>query len=328
MNINYIYKKTKIIEQNILRIEVAKNVLELLPQLPSIEETLRKKSLLKSSLFSAKIEGNTLEIEEIENSLYADSRQKEKKEVFNILKTLKRIHANNIIEKISIEILLKFHSMVMESLSPQAGKFRNEPSAIFNQADIAIYMTPPPSQILNLLNTLINKIDQNQDHPCVNAAIAHFTFEKIHPFLDGNGRVGRIISSLILKNAGYGFRGLATLEEYLNNHRETYYDYLSISSKDITRFVEFFTQAIASSAELVISQLKDTKEEKPFDTLLPRRQEILLIIKDHKLVSFDFIRRRFPKVAKSTLHYDLSTLLKKEFVKKLGSTRGVLYAPK
>lgn len=328
MNINYTYQKTQIIEKNIIRIEVAKNVLELLPQLPHIEETLRRKSLLKSSLFSAQIEGNTLEIGEIENSLSKDSQQKEKKEVFNILKTLKWLHSNYNSLQVTIEILLQLHSMVMESISYQAGKLRHEPSAIFNQAGVAIYMTPPPSQILDLLNSFITTINQSHDHPSINAAIAHFTFEKIHPFLDGNGRVGRIISSLILKNAGYGFRGLAVLEEYLNNHRETYYDCLSTDGKDITVFVEFFTKGVAESAELTINQLKDIKDEKPFDTLLPRRQEILLIIKDHQLVSFDFIKRRFPTIPKSTIHYDLSMLLKKGFIKKLGSTRGVLYSPK
>ena len=68
-------------------------------------------------------------------------------------------------------------------------------------------------------------------------------------------------------------------------------------------------------------------QEKPEDTLLPRRQEILAIIRDHKLISFDFLKRRFYKVPASSLHYDLKMLQKKGFIKKLGVTRGVLYKP-
>lgn len=63
------------------------------------------------------------------------------------------------------------------------------------------------------------------------------------------------------------------------------------------------------------------------DQLLPRRKEILETIKDHKLVSFDFLRRRFMRIAPSSLHYDLRQLAKKGFIRKLGVTRGVVYAP-
>jgi len=62
--------------------------------------------------------------------------------------------------------------------------------------------------------------------------------------------------------------------------------------------------------------------------LLPRRQEILNIIKDHQLVSFNLIERRFPSIPPSNLHYDLQQLLKANLIKKLGRTRGVLYVPK
>jgi predicted HTH transcriptional regulator len=117
------------------------------------------------------------------------------------------------------------------------------------------------------------------------------------------------------------------LEEYLSDHREEYYDLLAISKKDITDFVEFFTKAIALSAEKAIGELQANKENSS-DTLLPRRQEIFSIINDHKMVSFNFIKRRFQKVPDSSLHYDLRALINKGFIKKLGSTRGVVYAPK
>ena len=61
------------------------------------------------------------------------------------------------------------------------------------------------------------------------------------------------------------------------------------------------------------------------DFLLPRRKEILEIIKDHRMISFDFIKRRFMAVPESTLHYDLKQLRSKGFIKKLGATRGVVY---
>lgn len=328
MDINYQYRETSKIKKNIIRIEVAKKIIELFPKLPHIEEHFRHKSLLKSSLFSARIEGNRLQIEEIENIQKNTSRSREKKEVFNILQGLKWIHSKNSPKKISQNAILKLHKFVLSGLLADAGGFRNEHSAVFNQAGIAIYMTPPPSEIPTLINKIIATIKNSKKHPAINAAIAHFAFEKTHPFLDGNGRVGRLLSNFILKNSGYGFRGLVVLEEYFSENREEYYDLLSSTKKDITEFVEFFQDAIVTSAEKAIAELKDTKQEKATDSLLPRRQEIIAIIKDHKMVSFDFIKRRFYKIPDSSLHYDISELVKKGFVRKLGETRGVMYTIK
>jgi len=144
--------------------------------------------------------------------------------------------------------------------------------------------------------------------------------------LDGNGRLGRLLAVFILKQGGFDFRGLLSLEEYLEKNRESYYRFLAINKKDITDFVEFFLEAVANQAEKTIAGLKEINQEKEEDFLLPRRREILEIIRDHQIVSFDFIKRRFPKVAPSTLHYDLRKLIEEGFVKKLGSTRAVRYS--
>lgn len=324
MDINYKFRKTTSIGKNIVRIEVAKKVIDLLPTLSHIEESFRHKSLLKSSLFSAKIEGNKLRVEEIENIEKTSAKNREKKEVFNILQALKRIHASRAPKKLNIDFILKIHKTIMQDLSSDAGKLRSEPSAIFNQAGVAIYLTPPPSHLPKLVEKLI-EITKTREHPVIKAAVTHFVFEKIHPFLDGNGRVGRLLSSYILKNSGYGFKGLLGLEEYLSDHRDEYYDLLASENKDITAFVEFFTEAIAISSKKIIGELKEDKLDEE-NSLLPRRQEILSIIKDHKMVSFNFIKRRFQKVPDSSLHYDLKKLINKGFIKKLGTTRGVLYA--
>jgi Fic family protein len=319
------YRETLKIRDNIIRIEVAKKIIDLLPKLPHIEESFRHKSLLKSSLFSARIEGNRLEIEEIENIQNNTSRSREKKEVFNILQALKWIHSIPSKKIITVKTILKLHKFVMNGLSADVGHFRNEPSAIFTTGGIAIYMTPPPSELPTLINNLLATIKTGKDHVVIKSAIAHFAFEKIHPFLDGNGRVGRLLSAYILKSLGYGFRGLVVIEEYISNHREEYYDLLAVAKKDITDFVEFFLRAVLESTEKAIEELQNTKEEKATDSLLPRRQEIIAIIKDHKMVSFDFIRRRFYKIPDSSLHYDIRMLIKKGFIKKLGDTRGALY---
>lgn len=329
----YFCRQTPTIKTNLEKLEVLRQVIDLLPALPHLEENLRRESLLKSSLYSARIEGNRLKLEDINYvSLQKSTKDIEKVEVANILKALHWLYSGTGPKKISQKVIFKLHKFVMLNLSPEAGHFRKELSAIFNQAGIAIYLTPPPSQISQLMNLLIKKINSNKqsfssnkEHDLVKAAVAHFTFEKIHPFLDGNGRVGRLLATFILKNSGLGFRGLVSLEEYFDKNRQDYYDLLANSKKDITDFVEFFLAGLVLQAGKAIERMKDIKIELTEDSLLPRRREILEIVKDHKLVTFDFLKRRFAKVPQSTLHYDLKQLLEKSFIKKLGITRGVLY---
>lgn len=252
MRLDYTYRTTSLITKYLTDIEVARQLIELLPQLPSIEANLRRKSLLKSSLFSARIEGDRLELQDVESSGYR--QDKEKIEVFNILAALRLIYSNRFPKRVTVRTILRMHKIIM------------------------------------------------------------FAFEKIHPFLDGNGRVGRLFVTYILFRGNFGFRGIVSLEEYLEKHRETYYDLLAKTKMDITPFIEVFLEAIVMSAKQVVTDIQGIKEERPEDALLPRRAEILAIIRDHKLTSFDFIRRRFSKVPHSTLHFDLTQLMKKGFI--------------
>jgi Fic family protein len=325
MKLNYKYRETGKIRDLLQEIEVLRKVINILPILPSIEENMRRKSLLKSAVFSARIEGNKLNLQDI---LHNRVPQKDiaRIEIENINKALKFIYSSKAPKRLTKNLILKLHKFTMQNISSSAGLIRNEQSAIFNQAGIAIYMPPSPPELQDLIQKFIIMANNSKEKAVINAAICHFAFEKIHPFLDGNGRVGRLLSIFISKLKGYDFRGLVSLEEYINSNRQAYYDLLTIQKKDITPFIEFFLESIAFGAERVVNKLKSRKEELPEDRLLPRRREILEIIKDHKIVSFDFIKRRFRRVPDSTLHYDLRQLTKQNFVKKLGETRGALYS--
>lgn len=329
MKFDHFYQKTPKIKTSIEQINVLRQVIDLLPRLPHVEESLRRESLLKSSLFSARIEGNKLKLEDINYaSMERPTKIIAKMEIANILRVLRWLYSNRAPKNLNIKLILRLHQLVMTNLSPDAGQIRHEPSAIFNQAGIAIYMTPPPSQVNALVSQLITKFNTLKEETPIKAAMIHFLFEKIHPFLDGNGRTGRLLSTFILNNAGYGFRGLVSLEEYLENNRQDYYDLLAQNKKDLTGFIEFFLEGLTIQAEKTVNHLKEIKTELPEDSLLPRRREILEIIKDHQTVSFDFLKRRFEAIPSSNLHYDLQKLLKGNFIKKLGTTRGVVYTVK
>lgn len=221
---------------------------------------------------------------------------------------------------------MKIHEIVMDSLSENLGRFRQEANAIFNASEIAIYMPPPPSQVQPLMEKLLKFVNSEKEtFVAIRASLAHFVFEKIHPFLDGNGRVGRLLIQSILHKGGYGMKGILSLEEYLDSHRLLYYAGLEDTEKDVTDYVEFMLEAISTTAEGAKRMAMQKKELKVEDFLLPRRAEILNIIKDHKIVNFDQIRRRFFAVNERTLRYDLKKLVDNGLVIKLGETKGVYY---
>jgi Fic family protein len=317
--ISYHFSRTKEIEQHLLDIEAIKIVFEQQKYLPQVEEKIRRLSLLKSSLYSARIEGNPLHLSDT-NSL--DSTDQYKIEVSNLLKAYEYLNFQTVTKNISVEIIRDLHQKVMSNLSSTAGKFRQEPWAIFDQSGNAIHLAPPYFDIPKLMNEYVAYLINLTEHPCITSAISQFIIEKIHPFADGNGRAGRLVSAYILKQSNYHLRGMIPFEEYTDNHRQAYY-YALEPSTDMTEFVEYFLNSLVVTSKSILEQLKNHPTSTP--SLPFRRQEIFDIISDHPNCSFDFLQRRFSRVNPKTLHYDLKKLLDLGIIVKIGATRGALY---
>lgn len=318
------YILTPKISQLLSSIEAAKEIIDSIAIPPEVEINIRRASTLKSSLFSARIEGNDLTLDDV---LKNPSKDQKRREVFNILKALNLIYQRSS-KDLNLKDILNFHQIVLEGLSTKddLGKFRVEVSAIFNSTGIAIHLPPRPSQILPLMMKLLSFINSSKEQFVpIKASLAHYTFEKIHPFLDGNGRVGRLLIQAVLSKGGYGMKGLLATEEYLDNHRADYYHGLESSERDVTDYLEFMLEAISSTAQQVKQQVLEKQHLEAEDYLLPRRAEILNIIKDHELVNFDTIKRRFVSVNERTLRYDLKKLQDGGLIRKRGTTKGVYY---
>lgn len=318
------YTLTPKISRLLQSIEASKEVINSIAIPPEIELNIRRQSTLKSSLFSARIEGNDLTLSDLDAT---PSKNQKKIEVFNILKALNWISERHL-KDIALKDILQIHAFVLNDLSEKQnlGKFRSEVSAIFNAAGIAVYMPPPPSQVQSLIERLLKFINSSKEPFIpIKASLAHYIFEKIHPFLDGNGRVGRLLLQAVLKRDGYDMKGLLSLEEYLDNHRSSYYSALEDPERDVTGFIEFMLEAIDETAKKARELVLQKEKLDATDYLLPRRAEILNIIREHQMVSFDTIRRRFVAIPERTLSYDLKKLQDANLIRKRGATKGVCY---
>ena len=283
-------------------------------------EKIHSASLLKSSLYSARIEGHTATFEEL------DEKKQEQLEIFNILKTIRyikrQVKKNT---KINKTFVSRLHSLAMQGISGEAGRFRTESTAIFNQAGVVIYLPPPPIKVSEHILALCTFINgKYEQFPLVNAFITHLIFEKIHPFLDGNGRVGRLLVYAIFQSKGYDFGMHIPFEEYIDNHKQDYYYALDIGLQDPNEYLVFMLEAYYAQTEN-IKKLLLSEQNSPAVLLPPRQEEIYRIIRDHKTISLDFISRRFMKVPKRTIRYDLKKLVDAGLVAKIGQTRGVIY---
>lgn len=288
-----------------------------------IKENIQRVSLLKSSLFSARIEGNPLKISDFEFG--TETEEEKKKEIFNIVKAINFMDKNVRTNILTEDIVLHLHSLVLQNITPDAGHFRTEMSAIFNQAGVAVYMPPPPNQISKLLNELLNYVNSEEKFPLVNAFVAHLIFEKIHPFLDGNGRVGRLLISAIIKSKGWDFSFTVPFEEYLDEHKDEYYFHLNQGMQNTNAYLEFMLEAFYSQIEKIKNQINQEVAKKNNPFLPPRQEEIFNVIKDQIIASFDMVRRRFIQVPERTLRYDLKKLLDRKLIEKSGETRGRYY---
>ena len=314
------YTITPRILELISKIEALKLYFSTLKLTPSIKERIQRVSLLKSSLFSARIEGNPLELVNFESG-----EDEKKLEVFNIENAIKLIESASF-GAVSKELLLKLHKYVLKNISPDAGHFREEPSAIFNPAGVAVYISPSPPKIHKLLNNLLGYVNSDSEKfPLVAAFIAHLIFEKIHPFLDGNGRVGRLLIGTILKLKKWDFTFSIPFEEYLDEHKNEYYLHLDKGMRETNQYLIFMLEAFLYQLEKIKEQIEEEIIKKQALFLPPRQEEIINIIKDHTVISFDTIKRRFLKIPERTLRYDLKKLVDKGLIETSGQTRGRYY---
>lgn len=299
----------------IQEIDILKYVFVKLPLPESQIKIIRQKALINSAVSSAQIENIPSTIEN------------PRREGKNLEFAYQWIHSNRISEPLSPLIIRNLHKQVMTGLSGSAGQLRQEPWGVFSQAGLLIHNAPLHTLLPQLILDLSTHINKLTDHPAVIAAIAQFIFEKIHPFADGNGRTGRLISAYLLHRSGYGLGGLVPLEKYINDHRDWYYRGLE-PSHNCTEFVEFFLEGLVTQANVTLDELKNPPSDTPSNKLLPRRRELLETIKDHPECSFDFLHRRFININPRALHRDLQHLQNAGFIEKLGSTRGAVYVAK
>ena len=210
---------------------------------------LRKENRIKTIQSSLAIENNTLSIEQVtaivEGKRVLGSPQ-EIQEVKNAFETYEHLLTFN---PYSGQDLLLAHQILMNELVKDNGKFRSKSVGISDGSNI-IHVAPPSERVPYLVNDLLLWIENSQLHPLIKSCVFHYEFEFIHPFSDGNGRMGRLWQTLILTDWKPLFAWIP-VETIIKENQKEYYQALQSAdnSGDSTIFIEFMLKSILHAVE-------------------------------------------------------------------------------
>ena len=206
--------------------------------------TLRRENRIKTIYSSLAIEQNTLTLEQVTDVINGKrvlAPPKDIKEVQNAYEIYERLEE---LDENSVKDLLLAHKIMTSELIKESGRFRSKNAGVY-QGDKLIHMGTLPEYIPELINNLFLWLMDSKEHPLIKAAVFHYEFEFIHPFQDGNGRIGRLWYSLILSKWKKFFAWLP-IEILVQKYQKEYYIAINNSNRDgeSTEFILFMLKII------------------------------------------------------------------------------------
>ncbi|MFO7868296.1 MAG: Fic family protein [Bacteroidales bacterium] len=210
---------------------------------------LRKKNRIKTIHSSLEIEGNTLTIEQItaiiENKRVIGSKK-------DILEVKNAISVYDYLDKLNpynFDSFCKAHGILMNGLIESAGRLRSKSVGIVKGSEVA-HIAPSSEMLKPLINDLFDYLKNDEDLVLIKSCVFHYEMEFIHPFIDGNGRMGRLWQTLILKDTYPVFEFLP-IEILIKERQEQYYESLGKSDNtgESTAFIEYMLEIILESLE-------------------------------------------------------------------------------
>lgn len=345
---------TNKILKNIGIIEASKEVIDHAPLLPYYEKQFRDDALARAVHHGTHIEGNELNLTQAEKIMMGQevvARERDIQEVINYRKAMEHINEYqisrlakraNIKYQISEETIKKLHKITVQKILPEekCGEYRKTAVVVKNSQTGDVSFRPPlaiavPYQIKDLL-AFINIPNQQDIHPVLKSGIVHYELVKIHPFLDGNGRVARALSTLILFLEGYDIRKFFSLEEYFDSDAHSYYYALQSVEKnkgDLTHWLEYFTKGLS----IELSKIKEKVAKISVDANLKEKLGGKpLMLSDRQLKIIEYIQKTgylqnkafdqlFPMISEDTILNELKALTQNGIIRKQGVTKGARY---
>jgi len=258
------------------------------PWIPALQKDTR----IRNAHSSTAIEGNPLTLEQVraieEGREIPATAQRPRREVANYFAGLRFVEKNAKREKITHAEVLKLHRIMAGEVMDQgkAGEYRTI------RVKVADYIAPVPERVEPMMSDLLEwwNTEAKKISSIMSAAIIHHQFETIHPFADGNGRAGRMLSLWELYRRGFDSHHIFSIDEFYWEDRTRYYEELEkvrTNSGDLTSWLEYSAQGLRVTLERVWSRIQKltARGGKAKLVLRPKQEQLLHLLREHKAMT-------------------------------------------
>jgi Fic family protein len=220
---------------------------------PKPQPHLRKANRVRTIQGSLAIEGNTLDLDQVTALLEGKRVIGRKEEIQEALNAIATYDLMAKFDPFSPESLLEAHQTMMDQLIPDPGKWRTRNVGILKSSKVS-HIAPKADRVPHLIDDLFRFLRTNSYTPLIRSCVFHYELEFIHPFQDGNGRIGRFWQTLLLYHYHPAFEFIP-IESLIREHQQEYYAALEASDRsgDSTAFVHFSLGIILQSLEDFVS---------------------------------------------------------------------------
>lgn len=305
-------------------IDLISQISEAVGEINSLENSprhleLRKENRIKTIHSSLAIENNSLSLEQI-TAIIEGKRvlgsPNEIQEVKNALQAYELLLTLNPYEE---KDLLKAHKLMMADLVERNGKYRKDGVGIFDGNQV-VHLAPPADRVPFLMSDLFEWLKNSDVHPLIKSCVFHYEFEFIHPFQDGNGRMGRLWQTVILKEWKSVFAWLP-IETLIKENQVEYYNALNSSDSDAnsTNFTVFMLQTILRTIKDIIETEKKITL-KITVKITANQKKILEAIKQNPFVTQEELSS-IVGIAKLNINKNMKKLQEQGIIERVGADK-------
>ena len=305
-------------------IDLISRISERIGEINSLESSprnvqLRKGNRIKTIHSSLAIENNSLNLEQItaiidgKRVLGAPNEIQEVKNAVQAYDLLLSLDSTN--EK----DLLRAHSLMMSDLVSRNGKYRMDGVGIFDGTEV-VHIAPPADRVPALMADLFDWLKNSDTHPLVKSCVFHYEFEFIHPFQDGNGRMGRFWQTVILKDWKDVFSWIP-VETLIKENQAEYYNALNVSdtNADSTLFIEFMLSLILRTIDEIIAN-ENRVNVKVKVKVNVNQQKILDELKNNPYVTMEELAE-IVGIAKKNVFNNMKKLQENGLIRRIGADK-------
>lgn len=257
----------------------------------SANPTLRRSNRIRTIHGSLAIEQNTLSLEQVTAVLGGKQILAPPKDIAEVKNAYEIYERLDELDPYSVDDLLMAHGIMMRGLVEEFGMFRTRPVGVVDQAGHILHFGTLPQYVPDSVMNLLDWAKSSDVHMLIRSCVFHYEFELIHPFADGNGRVGRLWHTLLLSTWNPAFAWLP-VESIIHDRQQEYYAAINTSNDagESTSFITFMLSAIKASL-IETMDMSDGLSDEKIDKTVLRWNTIKTYLKNHEYIMNADVRR-------------------------------------